>query len=177
MVAVVMIPTGCAYANGPRPDDFTDEYRTPLAIIGIVLGIVAVLAVMLFRHFRRVNAVARATPAPLSLLVVEKLARSVQRHNGVIAAVGIAGVPVTVAMGMGGFAIISTLAACIGARGFFITRAALQLIEAGHDRVTAEAIAHIVVLRTTGNEVRFEVAPRAMAAALHRAIPTSIVKL
>ncbi|HEY0479706.1 MAG TPA: hypothetical protein VGD37_19435, partial [Kofleriaceae bacterium] len=64
----------------------------------------------------------------------------------------------------------------IGLRGFFIARAVLQLIERGPGGASAEAYAHVVVVHTDDEEVRLEVAPRALAAALRHAVPTSIAQ-
>jgi hypothetical protein len=105
-----------------------------------------------------------------------------QRRGGVLAAVGITGVPALVGMDMGTLAIISTIVGCVGLRGFFVARSALRLIEpsepsglAGHD-VVAEALGPTVVVRGPAEEVRIDVTPRALAAARRHAVPTSIAK-
>lgn len=148
----------------------------PLRALGMGASVLAVLALLLIRHFRRTTAVAGATPRAISLLAAERLARGVQRHHGVIAAIGVVGVPTLVATGLGPLAVISTIVGCIGLRGFFIARAVLQLIERGPGGASAEAFAHVVVVHTDDEEVRLEVAPRALAAALRHAVPTSIAQ-
>lgn len=159
-----------------------------LLVLGMALvafiGIPLVL-VWLVRYFQRMRARQEAIAEPISLLVAERVARAVQRRAGVLAAVGITGVPVLVGTDLGTLAIISTIVGCVGLRGFFVARAALRLIEpsgpsgpsgiAGHE-VVAEALGPTVVVRGPAEEVRIDVTPRALAAARRHAVPTSIVK-
>jgi hypothetical protein len=144
---------------------------------GGVMGGIALLWVWLARHFRRVGARQIAVPEPISLLVAERLARAAQRSSGVLAAIGIIGVPALVVRDLGLFAIISTVVGCIGLRGFFVARAALRLLElagpAGHD-VIAETLGPTVIVRSPAEEVRLDITPRSLAAALRHAVPTSI---
>lgn len=157
-----------------------------VAFIGIPL-----VLVWLVRYFQRMRARREAIAEPISLLVAERVARAVQRRAGVLAAVGITGVPVLVGTDLGTLAIISTIVGCVGLRGFFVARAALRLIEpsepfapsglsgpsgtAGHE-VVAEALGPTVVVRGPAEEVRIDVTPRALAAARRHAVPTSIAK-
>lgn len=154
-----------------------------VAFVGIPL-----VLVWLVRYFQRMRARQEAIAEPISLLVAERVARAVQRRAGVLAAVGITGVPVLVGTDLGTLAIISTIVGCVGLRGFFVARAALRLIEpsepsghsgpsgiAGHE-VIAEALGPTVVVRGPAEEVRIDVTPRALAAARRHAVPTSIAK-
>lgn len=161
-----------------RPGDVIGPCIDDGSAYGLVcfLGVTCLLGGLLARHFRRTTTLSRAAPVPVSLLVAERLARVVQRRHGVIAAVGIVGVPALIAMGVGPLAIFATIVGSIGLRGFFIARAVLHLIEASGDRASAEARAHIVTVRTPDREEHLEVAPGALAAALRHAVPTSIAR-
>jgi hypothetical protein len=139
----------------------------------LVLAGMIGLTGMVVRHFRRVNALRDAVAEPISLLVAERLARASQRRGGVIAAIGIVGVPALVVMDMGMLPIISTIIGAIGVRRFGIARSVLQLIETPSYRVAAERIGHIVVVRSSITEVQLEVAPGELASELRRAIPTA----
>jgi hypothetical protein len=154
---------------------------TALALTG-VLGAIACLAM----HLRRVRDARFAVAAPVSLLVVERLARAVQRRGGVVAAVGIVGVPALVVMHISSAAILSTIVGCIGLRAFFVARGALQLIErvappssegdpaTPGAPVNAEVLGHTLIVRRGDEETRLDVSPRALAAARRHAVPTSI---
>jgi len=153
-----------------------------LLFLGVAFAafvMIPVLIVWLVRYFQRMRARQNAIAEPISLLVAERLARAVQRRGGVLAAVGIAGVPALVGMDLGTLAIVSTIAGCVGLRGFFVARAALRLMEpsgaAGHD-VIAETLGPTVVVRSPTEEVRLDVTPKALAAARRHAVPTSVVK-
>jgi hypothetical protein len=155
---------------------------------GSVLTLIGVFGVLgcLAMHLRRVREARFAVAEPVSLLVVERLARAVQRRGGVLAAVGIVGVPALVVMHVGPAAIISTIVGCIGLRAFFIARGALQLIEeaaapggegepgATRAPATAEVVAHTLIIRRGEEETRLDVSPTALAAALRHAVPMSI---
>jgi hypothetical protein len=140
---------------------------TALTLIG-VLGVLGCLAM----HLRRVREARFAVAEPVSLLVVERLARAVQRRGGVVAAIGIVGVPALVVMHIGPAAILSTIVGCVGLRAFFIARGALQLIERA--AATAEVAGHALVVRCGDEETRLDVSPRALTAARRHAVPTSI---
>jgi hypothetical protein len=150
-----------------------------LGMAFVAFVVIPVLIVWLVRYFQRMRARQNAVAEPISLLVAERLARAVQRRGGVLAAVGIAGVPALVGMDLGTLAIVSTIAGCVGLRGFFVARAALRLMEpsgaAGHD-VIAEALGPTVVVRGPTEEVRLDVTPKALAAARRHAVPTSVAK-
>ena len=155
---------------------------------GTALSLASALAVLgyLVIHLRRMREARSAVAQPVSLLVVERLARAVQRRGGVIAAVGVVGVPALVVMGLGPLAIISTIVGCVGLRGFFVARGVLQLIEhvassggdgepsAASEPATAEVLGHTVIVRSPCEEARLDVSPRALAAARRHAVPTSI---
>jgi hypothetical protein len=148
---------------------------------GTVLTMVGVLGVLgcLAMHLRRVRDARFAVAEPISLLVVERLARAAQRRGGVVAAAGIVGVPALVVMHVGPAAIISTIVGCIGLRAFFIARAALQLIEHGEPGgarapAVGEVCGHTVIVRRGDEETRLEVSTRALAAARRHAVPMSI---
>lgn len=147
------------------------EYQELKVRVGVLgaLGLAGV-GLLLARHFRRVNALHDAQPEPLSLLVAERLARTAQRRGGVVAAVGIAGVPALVIMNVWLPAIIATIVAAVGVRRFGIARSVLEMVDAP-DRVAAEAIGHIVVVRSPIQEVQLEVAPGALARERRRAVP------
>jgi hypothetical protein len=130
------------------------------------------LSLLLVRHFRRVRALHDAEPAPISLLVAERLARAAQRRGGVVGAIGIVGVPALVAMDVGMLAILSTIIAAIGVRRFGVARSVLQMIDVAHN-VTAEAISHLILVRSPLQEVHLEVAPGALARELRHAVPTA----
>jgi hypothetical protein len=162
---------------------------SPFALFGctaLPLGVVLVVLGYLVVHLRRTAEARFAVAEPVSLLVVERLARAVQRRAGVIAAVGVVGVPALVVMDVGPAAIISTIVGCVGLRGFFIARSMLQLIEhavapGGEDEASAprrpasaEVVGHTVIVRSASDEVRLDVSPHALAAARRHAVPTSI---
>jgi hypothetical protein len=178
--ALLVLSTSVARASergGPGDDDLVLVGMLGVAFVGIPL-----LIVWLVRYFQRMRARQDAIAEPISLLVAERIARAVQRRAGVLAAIGVVGVPALVGMELGSFAILSTVVGCIGLRGFFVARAALRLMEpsgpagpAGHD-VIAEALGPSVVVRSPTEEVRLDVAPRALAAARRHAVPTSIAK-
>jgi hypothetical protein len=165
-----------AYADHDLPNGaaFADPF--PAVSRSFLLG-VAFATLLLVRHFRRVNAVQRARPVPVSLLVVERLARAAQRRAGVIAAVGVVGVPALVVMHAGPLAIISTIVASIGLRGYGIARAVLEMVETSSPSVTADLLSHIVVVRSPVSEVQLEVAPRALARELRHAVPIARAKI
>jgi hypothetical protein len=168
------------------------------ALFGMAAALFGACAVIRYsvRHFQRVRDAQLATPVPISLLVAERIARSVQRRAGVIATVGIAGVPALVVMHTSSLAILSTIVGCIGLRSFFITRGMLQLIErvppgvaassegvtgaasigerAGAAPITAEVLGQTLIVRGSDEEVSLDVSPRALAAARRHAVPTSI---
>jgi hypothetical protein len=150
-----------------------------LGVAFVVFLAIPLAMVWLVRYFQRMRARREAIAEPISLLVAERLARAVQRRAGVLAAVGITGVPVLVGTDLGTLAIISTIVGCVGLRGFFVARAALGLIEpsgtGGHE-VVAEALGPTVVVRGPAEEVHIDVTPRALAAARRHAVPTSIAK-
>jgi hypothetical protein len=127
------------------------------------------------RHFRRVAAERAASPVPVSLLVVARLARAVKRRGGVVAAIGVVGVPGFVVAGDGFPAIVSTIVGCIGLRGLFIARTALRLVSARREAAIAEQLGPVVVVRGDGDEVRLEVGARAIGVARRHAIPASLV--
>lgn len=142
-----------------------------VVFLAIPLGIV-----WLVRSFQRMRARHEGIAEPISLLVAERLARALQRRGGVRAAVGITGGLVLVGTGMGTLAILSTALGCVGLRGFFVARAALQMLEpAGHD-VVAEALGPTVVVRGPDGVVWLDVTSRALAAARRHAVPTSIAR-
>lgn len=151
-------------------------------------------------HFERVREAQLSVPVPISLLVAERIARAMQRRAGVIATVGIVGVPALVVMHIASLSVLSTIVGCIGLRSFFIARSVLQLIErsplaaavpgeaatgeaaTGEPRpgvapTTAGALGRTVIVRSGDAEVSLNVSPRTLAAALRHAVPTSIAKL
>ena len=134
-------------------------------VVALILGIAS--------YVRRVQARDAAVAEPVSLLVVERLARAVQRRAGVLATVGVVGVPALVIMEAAPLAIVSTIVGCIGVRGFSIARAALQLIERG-DQVTAEALGPTIVVRGPAGEVQLDVPIGARARARRHGVPRSI---
>jgi hypothetical protein len=139
---------------------------------GLALLTIAGLSLLLMRHFRRVGTLRDSLPVTVSLLVAERLARAAQRRGGVVGAIGIVGVPALVAMDLGLLAIISTVVAAIGVRRFGVARSVLQMVDAARN-VTAEAIGHLVVVRSPLQEVHLEVAPGALARELRHAVPTA----
>jgi hypothetical protein len=147
-----------------------------MAGAGLVLVCAVALILKIASYVQRVRARDAAVAEPISLLVAERLARAVQRRAGVLAAVGVAGVPALVIMEVAPLAIVSTIVGCIGVRGFFIARAALQLIERGGDQVTAEALGPTVVVRGSDGEAQLDVAIDALARARRHAVPRSIAK-
>ena len=162
----------------------------PAGYTRLVLIALAFCSYLLIRytaaHFDRVREAARSVPTPVSLLVAERVARAVQRRAGMIAAIGIVGVPALVVMHISSLAILSTIVGCIGLRGFFIARAALQLIERAPGGnallgranpgvpTTAGVLGHSVIVRSGDEEVRLDVSPRTLAAARGRGVPTSV---
>jgi hypothetical protein len=172
-----------------------------LGICVILAGCVACVLGYLMMCFRRAREAHLAIPESVSLLVAERLARGVQRRGGVLAAVGIVGVPLLVAMNVGPLAIVSTIVGCIGLRGFVLARGVLHLIEnaarvggaspavapvdasaaaapAGRTLapVAAEVVGLTVIVRSVADEARLEVTPRALAAARRHAVPTSVAR-
>lgn len=147
-----------------------------MAGVGLALVCALVLILKIASYVQRVRARDGAMAEPISLLVAERLARAVQRRAGVLAAVGVVGVPALVIMEVAPLAIVSTIVGCIGVRGFFIARAVLQLIERGGDQVTAEALGPTIVVRGSGDEAQLEVAIDALARARRHAVPRSIAK-
>jgi hypothetical protein len=169
-----------------------DRYAM-LAMGAALFGACAVIRYTV-RHFQRVRDAQLATPVPISLLVAERIARAIQRRAGVIATVGIVGVPALVLMHTSSLAIVSTIVGCIGLRSFFIARGALALIErapagaaapgdtaapsigerAASAPITAEVLGQTLIVRRSDEEVSLDVSPRALAAARRHAVPTSI---
>jgi len=168
-------------AGEPRPD-YPLRYGGPLStgVVILVFGVtsfaVSGLAMLLLAHLRRMAACRGAAAVPVSLLVVERLARPVQRRGGVLAAVGIAGVPMLVMTGLGLVAVISTIVGCVGLRGFCVARSVLRFLDTAHAGVTAVAVGHVVIVRSEHDEIELEVSPRALAAALRHAVPVSMVR-
>src|SRR5262245_52822915 len=128
VLALVVLSTVSARADAVGyVSDSDDAGYTYLVVLSLVVG--ACLLIRAAAHFDRMREVQRSVPAPVSLLVAERVARAVQRRAGMLAAIGIVGVPALVVMHISSLAILSTIIGCIGLRGFFIARAALQLIE------------------------------------------------
>ena len=149
---------------------------------GIVAALVSVYLVVRYAvaHFERVREAQSAEVLPISLLVAERVARAVQRRSGMIAAVGIAGVPALVVTHVASLAVLSTVIGCIGLRGFFIARSMLQLIEPadpGAAQATASVRGLTVTVQGADGEDSLDVSARALAAACRHAVPTSIAKL
>ncbi len=124
-----------------------------------------------------------ANPVPISLLIVEQLARATQRRGGVQAAIGIVGVPTMVVMQMapgappwGLGAIVLTILACIGLRGFFVARGVLATIEQTGQPVTAELDGRTLILRRATEETQLDVSPAAVARLRRHAVPRSIAR-
>lgn len=144
-----------------------------LAIAGLV---VVALVIAICRSVRRVDP-ALGPPAPISLLVVELAARALQRRGGVIAAIGLAGVPWLISVDHELAAIPVTILACIGVRGYAIARGVLRRIERGAGAVTAELRGHTIHLHDASDgaeiETQLEVAPRVLARARKRAVPVA----
>ena len=182
--ALLVLTTTSAYADEvARVCDHDAERYALLGMAAALFGACALIRYTV-RHFQRVRDAQLATPAPISLLVAERIARAVQRRAGVIATVGIVGVPALVVMHTSSLAILSTIVGCIGLRSFFIARGMLELIEraplgavgepASASRVTAEVLGQTVIVRASHEEVSLDVSPRALAAARRHAVPTSI---
>jgi hypothetical protein len=139
-------------------------------------------------HFARVRESRHSVPRPVSLLVAERVARAVQRRAGMIAAIGVVGVPALVVMHVSSLAILSTIVGCIGLRGFFVARSALQLIERapGGTALTGDAnpgvpttagvLRHALIVCSGDEEVRLDVSPRTLASACGHGLPTSILR-
>jgi len=179
-IGVLMLSATCARAITACPRQSYDS-DLPDGISALRIGALLTLGVVVLyalyaAHIRRVRAAQGAVAEPISLLIVELLARKVQRRNGVVAAAGLVGVPAMVVMNSGGVAILSTIVACVGLRGYFLARAALQLIEASAADVRAELLGFTVVVRSGYREAQLEISPRALAAASRNAVPTSIAK-
>ena len=174
-------------ASAGASTGYCESRRGSLAEVTAIAMLLCVLALIGYtaRHFRQVRAARFAIPVPISLLVAERVARAVQRSAGVIATVGIVGVPTLVIMNISSLSILSTIIGCIGLRGFFIARTMLQLIERapvaragapGAARTTAEVDGHTMIVRSGDEEASLDVSPRALAAARRHAVPTSIAK-
>jgi hypothetical protein len=147
-----------------------------LASAGLALACIVAVILGVASYVRRVRARDGAVAEPISLLVAERLARAVQLRAGVVATVGLVGVPTLVIMKTAPLAILSTIIGCIGVRGYFIAHAVLQLIERGGDQVAAEAVGPTIVVRGTGDEAQLEVSVDALARARRHAVPRSIAK-
>jgi hypothetical protein len=194
--ALLVLSTTSAHADEVvRVCNHDWEGYALLGMGAVLFGACAVIRYAV-RHFQRVRDAQFAVPAPISLLVAERIARAVQRRAGVIATVGIVGVPALVVMHTSSLAILSTIVGCVGLRSFFIARSMLQLIERpvggaalgsdrpsaaplGDDRpdavpVTAKVLGQTLIVRSTDEEVSLDVSPRALAAARRHAVPTSI---
>lgn len=122
-------------------------------------------------------------PEAISLLAVESIARAMQRKGGLLAAIGITGVPVLVAAQMSSAGwlptpsvIVSTIIACVGLRGFFVARGMLRMIESPVG-LTAEVIGVTIVLRQRDDEMHVGVSHSAVARATRFAVPVSIAHL
>src|SRR5262247_3721754 len=71
-----------------------DEQTRYVQIVGMALVICCALLIRYANaHFERVREAQRSAPAPVSLLVAERVARTAQRRAGMLAAIGIVGVP------------------------------------------------------------------------------------
>jgi hypothetical protein len=183
--ALLVLSTTSAHADEVvRVCDHDAERYALLGMAAALFGACALIRYTV-RHFQRVRDAQLATPAPISLLVAERIARAVQRRAGVIATVGIVGVPALVVMHTSSLAILSTIVGCVGLRSFFIARGMLELIEraplgaavgepASAARVTAEVLGQTLIVRAFPEEVSLDVSPRALAAARRHAVPTSI---
>jgi hypothetical protein len=127
--ALLVLSTTSAYADVVVRACDHDAERYALLGMGAALFGACALIRYTVRHFQRVRDAQLATPVPTSLLVAERIARAVQRRAGVIATVGIVGVPALVVMHSSSLAILSTIVGCVGLRSFFIARGMLELIE------------------------------------------------
>ena len=168
----------------PSPSDFGPGFllmvmAPAIAILMIPIGLA--LWLMWFLRRRR-GSLEPATREPISLLVVEQLARAMQRRGGVLAVLGVTGVPVLVGMQMAelGWAptptvIVSTIVACVGLRGFFVARGMLRMIESA-DQPTAELIGAAVILHRREEEMHVEISLGALDRARRYAVPRSIAK-
>ena len=163
------------------PDSDLDLLLCFVPNLTVIAVIVAVIG--LWYAWRRRREATGASPVPISLLVVEQLARAAQRRGGVQAAIGLVGVPVMVIMEMsphaesGGLgAIVLTVVTCIGLRGFFVARGVLAMIEQRTDPVTAELAGRALILRRADEETQIDVSPAAIARARRHAVPRSIAR-
>jgi hypothetical protein len=157
-----------------------------LVYLGALVGVFLCSLLAFVWIVRRRRAVHPGPIESVSLLVAEQLARWAQRRGGIIAAIGIVGVPALVAMDEGVFAIASTIVGCVGLRGFCVARSVLQLIEPAAERrarlgdaagpATAEVCGSALLVRSADDEAHLEITPRALAAARRHAVPTSIAK-
>jgi len=172
-----------------------------IAYTRLLMGAAVVCLYLVVRyavaHFERVRESRSALAVPISLLVAERVARAVQRRAGMIATIGLVGVPSLVVMHIASLAILSTIIGCIGLRGYFIARSMLQLIERGQPReggehrsplasleaagprampTTAAVLGRTVTVHSADDEVSLDVSARTLAAARRHAVPTSIAK-
>ncbi len=123
-------------------------------------------------------------PIPVSLLIVERYARGMQRRGGVLAAIGQVGVPATMiaqlAPGAASWAlaaILWTIVACVGLRGFFVGRGVLARIDQPAVAVTAVLQGSTLLLRGGGDEeTLLGVWPSTIARLRDHAVPTSIAR-
>lgn len=161
------------------------EGRGPCLPFVLVIPYLVILAVPLGIAFwwsvaQRRRRVEDDVPEVVSLLAVERIARSMQRRGGVLAAVGLVGVPVLVAAQMSGTGwlptpsvVVSTIIACIGLRGFFVARGMLRMVESPAG-ASAEVIGATIVLRQGDDEMHVGVSHGAVARASRFAVPVSI---
>jgi hypothetical protein len=148
----------------------------------LLLQLVALVAVLCVAGTRRWFGRAARSPsggrsavgAPISLLVAERLAHGARRRAGAIAVLGVIGVPALVVVDLAPLAMASAVVGCGGLHRLYVARAVLQLIEWPGSLATAEAVDAMVIVRGASQEVRLEVAPKALAAARRHAVPTSV---
>lgn len=167
----------CAPGLAPRRTSPMVDGSFVLIVLAPVLaiGLVPLALVMwLFWYLRRRrDADEIRRPEAISLLAVERIARAIQRRGGVLAAIGIAGVPV-LAAAQSLTAIASTIVACVGIRGFCVGRALLRLIEG--PAASAVRLGTTMIVHRGDDEMHVEVSALALARASRHAVPTSVAK-
>jgi len=151
-----------------------------LPLVIVVLTSSSLALVFVLRRLRP----SASTGKMISLLMVERLARAAQRRGGLLAAVGLVGVPTAMLMELqrggsllGLSAIVATIVACIGVRAFCVGRAVLTLVEHSGRSLTAELEGGTVILRHGDAELHFGVSRWALAGVRRDAVPRSIARV
>ena len=148
---------------------------TGMLVFGLtVIGglVISIVALAMLRRYRR-PAVEQPRQA-VSLLIAEQAARATRNRAGWFALLGLGGLVAILGAGIPVFPWIFGIWTIPAMRGYWIARAALQLIEA--PGTTAEAAGSTIIVRGRDRRICLHLTAPELAAAKRRGVPTATAR-